>query len=119
MKKIALLMLFLSTLWGYSQVKYYSFTKSTGAYEEFSDGTSLGNESSDFQRFVNPADPMGNSSASSGPGFDIGFNFTFNGVVYDKFAVATDGWISLGTSSLGAIAVNTYSVSTVTPISTT
>src|SRR5262249_9667875 len=46
-------------------------------------------------------------------------NFIFNGSVYDKFAVVTDGWISLGNSALGTTAVNTYSAPTMFPLSTT
>src|SRR5690348_13741571 len=99
MKKITILLLFLSTLWSYAQVKRYTFEKSTSMYNEIIGGTVLGNESSDAQRFVNPAAPLGSDSVLAGIGLPIGFNFTYNGYVYDRFAVAADGWISLGSSA--------------------
>src|SRR6185369_8249970 len=34
------------------------------------------------------------------PGFNIGFYFEFDGNYYDKLGVSTNGWISLGQSSL-------------------
>src|SRR5436190_43302 len=105
MKKITILMLFLSTIWGYAQVKRYTFAKSTGTYLEINGGTVLGNETSDSQSYVDPATPSG-GSVLAGVGLPIGFNFTFNGYVYDKFAVSTDGWISLGSSAFGTAAVN-------------
>src|SRR6478672_3953259 len=118
MKKISLLVLFLSTLWGYSQVKRYTFAKSTGTYLEITSGTVLGDESSDAQRYVDPSPSasLGVTSGYTGVGLPIGFNFTFNGYVYDRFAVATDGFISLGTSVGGAgVDINVQTVNS--PIS--
>src|SRR5688572_13516206 len=118
MKKITLIMLFLSTLWGYAQVKRYSFTKSTEPYIEITDGIVLGGTSNTNERFVDPGNPAGTTSYT-GVGLPIGFPFTFNGFVYDKFAVATDGWISLGSSAFGTAGVNTTVMSPHTPLSST
>lgn len=35
----------------------------------------------------------------SNTGFSIGFNFTYNGIAYDKFAVSSNGYIVLGTGT--------------------
>src|SRR5436190_14399062 len=111
MRKITLLVLFLSTLWGYSQVKNYKFSQTMpGTYTEITGGTLLGNTSNQDQRFVDPNALQGGviqgGYAATGPGIPIGFNFVYNGYTYDRFAVVTDGWISLGTSTLGNKAVN-------------
>lgn len=120
MKKITLLiMLFVISFSASSQVVSYSFSQSSGTYTEITGGTVLGAEASDDQRFVDPADLVGASGLNTGLGFPIGFNFVFNGEVYDRFAVNNNGWISLGKSSLGANAVNINSTSNYTPLSST
>jgi len=81
-------------------VSTYVFTQSTGTYTEISGGTVLGTTSSDDQRFVDPAVPAGGTSVYTGVGFPIGFNFTLDGNVFDRFAVNYNGWISLGQSAL-------------------
>ncbi|HMN07024.1 MAG TPA: T9SS type A sorting domain-containing protein [Flavobacteriales bacterium] len=43
-----------------------------------------------------------------GPGYPIGFNFTYNGEVFDRIGVSHAGWISLGKSSDGNQAVWCY-----------
>ena len=43
-----------------------------------------------------------------GPGYPIGFDFTYNGDVFDVIGVSDVGWISLGKSSDGAQAVWCY-----------
>lgn len=119
MKKITLLiMLFVISLSANAQVVAYGFTQSSGAYTEITGGTVLGAEASDDQRFVDPAVPLG-AFTVTGVGFPIGFNFVFNGDVYDRFAVNNNGWISLGKSSLGAAAVNNNTSSAYTPLGTT
>src|SRR6478752_297289 len=100
MKRITILVLFLSTLWGYSQVKSYTFSSSPGTYTPISGGTSLGDEATDNQYFVDPAIAAG-GTATTGPGIPIGFSFMYNGNSYDRFAVNANGWISLGTTALG------------------
>ncbi len=67
------------------------------SYSEISGGTLLGNESTADQRFVDPAIPLGGTTAT-GPGFPIGFNFYFNGQEYDRVGICADGWIALGQS---------------------
>src|SRR5436190_24267161 len=106
MKKITLLILFLSSLWGYSQVRNYKFSQTTGTYSEITGGTVLGDELSDTQRFVDANTPLGSTSVFTGSGLPIGFNFSLNGYVYDRFSVSTDGWISLGSSLLTLNAVD-------------
>ncbi len=95
-------------------VATYTFSQSTGTYTEITSGTVLGSTTSDDQRFVDPAVPAGGST-TTGPGFPIGFNFTFDGVVFDRLAINNNGWISLGQSALTP-AVNNSSTSAYTPI---
>ena len=118
MKKITLLvvfLLFLHTL-SYSQnVSVYSFTQTSGVYVPITSGTVLGDASSDDQRFMDPSMPLG-TPGFTGIGLPIGFNFTFNGYVYDKFAVNSNGWISFG-SSLLTPSVNMNTTSSYSPIS--
>jgi len=115
MKRITSLLFFMSTLWGFAQVKNYTFTPTAGSYQEISGGTLLGTVTSDDQIFVDAAVPEGSATIPSGPGLNIGFNFAFNGFVYDKFAIANDGWISLGSSTLSP-SVNAGTTSTYTPL---
>lgn len=89
-------------------------------YEEVTGGTLLGNEATDDQRFIDPAQPLGTTGTSNtGPGFPIGFDFNFNGYVFDRIAVNANGWISLGQSALGTAAVNIGSTVTYEPLSST
>jgi Secretion system C-terminal sorting domain len=84
----------------------YNFSLGSGTYTEITGGTVLGSLSSDNEVFVNPANLAGTTvDLSAGPGFPIGFNFTFNGDIFDRVAVCTNGWISLGKSAFGASAV--------------
>jgi hypothetical protein len=102
MKKIYSFFLFLfSVICSYSQVSaLYTFSQSTGTYSPITGGTVYGNALSDDERFVDPASPLGSTTALSGPGIPIGFNFTYNGQVYDRIAINYNGWISFGNSSL-------------------
>jgi hypothetical protein len=103
----------------YSQVSIYSFTQTSNPYTPNINPTRVivGNTTSDDQRFVDPAVPLG-GTVNTGVGLPIGFNFTFNGTVYDRFAINNNGWISLGQSALSP-AVNIQSSSGYTPISST
>jgi len=118
MKKITLLliMLFVSIFSANAQAVAYGFSQSSGTYTEITGGTVLGAEASDDQRFVDPAVPLGGTT-TTGVGLPIGFNFVFNGDVYDRFAVNNNGWISLGKSSLGATAININSTNSYLPLS--
>ena len=81
------------------QLYSYSFTSTSGIFTEISGGTLLGTTVDDGPFYVDPAFLNG-GYGSTGPGFDIGFSFTFDGIVYDRFGVSKNGWISLGQSSL-------------------
>jgi len=84
----------------------YNFSQFIGTYIEITGGTVVGNASSDNEVFVDPGNLAGTTvDLSQGVGFPIGFNFTFNGDLFDRVAVCTNGWISLGKSSLGTTAV--------------
>ncbi|MDP2159715.1 MAG: GEVED domain-containing protein [Flavobacterium sp.] len=116
MKKITLLLfLFTIVFSSKAQLGVYEFTQSTSTYTEITGGTLLGTETTDDQRFVDPATLVG-GTVLTGPGFPIGFDFTFNGEVYDRFAVNANGWISLGKSSLTP-SINNGTTSAYTPIS--
>ena len=82
-----------------AQVSAYTFSQLSGTYTPITGGTVLGSTTSDDQHFVTTATPLG-GTVRTGIGLPIGFNFTFNGQVFDRFAVSTNGWISLGQSAL-------------------
>ena len=44
----------------------------------------------------------------TGPGYPIGFPFTYNGVVFDRVGISGQGWIGFGNSTNGATAVGVY-----------
>ncbi len=77
--------------------KAYTFAGTAGTYTAISGGTVLGTITNDEQVFNN------NLTGASGPvastGFPIGFDFAFNNLTFDKFAVATNGYIVLGTGT--------------------
>ena len=100
-----------------AQTLEYTFSATNGTYTPITGGLLLGTETSDDQRFVDPATPAG-GTVTTGPGFDIGFNFTFNGAVFDRLAINNNGWISLGQSALTP-SVNNASTSAYTPIAST
>lgn len=89
-----------------AQVATYSFSVNpSGNYVPITGGTVLGNATTDDQRFVDPANLLGGTT-ETGPGFPIGFNFMYNGVVYDRIGIRADGVIRFGISADGAQAVN-------------
>ena len=95
----------------------YFFSQSNGVYTEITGGTALGTTTSDDQYFVDPAVPAGGTT-TTGVGFPIGFSFSYNGNVFDRFAVNNNGWISLGQSSLTP-SVSLATTSAYTPLSST
>ncbi|CAA9200924.1 T9SS type A sorting domain-containing protein [Flavobacterium collinsii] len=82
-----------------AQVSAYTFSQSASEYKSITTGITLGVTRNEDQKFVNPANLSGGAT-ETGPGFPIGFNFTYNGIVFDRVGVSTNGWISLGQSSL-------------------
>lgn len=110
MKKIYTPLLLAATaLFGFrasaQTIPQYVFTQLTGqSYSAISGGTVVGTTTSDDQTFIDPANPT--VSGTTGTGFPIGFNFTYGGNVYDRFAVNNNGYIFLGQSALSP-AVNT------------
>ena len=119
MRKIyaALLSLFLLLVWNSetrAQVSAYSFSQSSATFTPITGGTVLGSTTSDDQYFVNPAVPLGGTT-NNGVGFPIGFNFVYNEITYNQFAVNNNGWISLGQSALTP-SVNMSTTSAYTPL---
>src|SRR5689334_22165810 len=100
MRKITLLLLGLSAFCGYSQISNYTFQQTSETYTEITGGQLLGSATSDTELYLDPAVPLGATGTNNtGVGLPIGFNFTYNSAVYDRFGVSTDGWISLGIST--------------------
>lgn len=107
-----------------AQVSLYQFTQSVGTYTEITaadGGVSLGTptywpQQNNNRAWVNNPfnDPGGQVTMSGylspaeGPGYPIGFNFTFNGDVFDRIGISNGGWISFGKSSDGLQAVWVY-----------
>jgi hypothetical protein len=83
-------------------ISSYAFTQNGGTYTPITGGSVLGDTSADEQIFIDPSVLAGTSvfTSTTGVGFPIGFNFTYNGIVFDRLGVCTNGWISLGQSSL-------------------
>lgn len=83
-------------------ISNYTFSQSAGTYTPITGGSVLGDTAIDEQIFVDPSVLAGTDvfTTTTGVGFPIGFNFTYNGIVFDRLAVCTNGWISLGQSSL-------------------
>ncbi|MBL7746203.1 MAG: hypothetical protein JNM19_02140, partial [Chitinophagaceae bacterium] len=101
----------------FSQVSNYTFSQTSGVYTPISGGTLLGDAASDDQRFVDPAVPLGGFT-STGPGFPIGFTFSYNGINFDRLAINNNGWINLGQSTLTP-SVDMNTTSAYTPLSST
>lgn len=109
-----------------AQVSLYQFSESVGTYTEITaadGGVSLGTPTYWPQQFNNRAwvnnpfnDPGGQItqngylSPATGPGYPIGFNFTFNGDVFDVIGISNGGWISFGKSTDGLQAVWVYNM---------
>ncbi len=102
MKKTLLILFsaFASLNFANAQVNSYTFAASSGTYTPITGGSLIGGATDDEERFLDPATPAGTTSASTGVGFPIGFSFTFNGQVFDKLGINTNGWICFGKSSL-------------------
>ena len=96
-----------------AQVAAYSFSRSVGTYTDITGGMVLGTSNSGSTvAYVSGTSSETTGSGNGhpnfirvGPGYPIGFNFGFNGDVFDRIGIAPQGWISLGKSSNGATAV--------------
>lgn len=83
-------------------VNAYSFSQSAGTFTPITGGTVLGDELVDEELYLDPSAPLGDTPywGTTGPGFPIGFDFTYNGIVFDRIGISTNGWISFGQSAL-------------------
>ena len=99
---------------GFAQTLEYGFNATMDTYTPITGGLQLGTETTDDQRFVDPADLVGGTTLT-GPGLPIGFDFMFNGATFDRLAVNANGWISLGQSALTP-SVSMATTSAYTPI---
>lgn len=95
-----------------AQVSLYEFSQNNTTYTPItsaSGGFVLGTPaffppSNNLVAYVDPAVPAGTPTWSGyltpaiGPGYPIGFNFTYNGDTYDRIGIANGGWISFGRS---------------------
>jgi len=75
-------------------VDNYIFQQQIGTYTPISGGTVLGDINIDEQVFN--ASTVGSVSIVNGAGFPIGFPFAFGGQIFTRFAVGTNGYITLG-----------------------
>lgn len=112
---LTITLLILWVLTGYSQTSEYTFSTIQSTYTPITAGLLMGTSSSDDQFYLDPTSPSG-SSYPAGAGYSIGFNFTFNGVVFDRLGVNNNGWISLGQSVLNP-SVNMSSGNVYNPLS--
>jgi hypothetical protein len=97
-KLTTIFLLFFATVSAFAQLSGYTFSTLNASYTPIVGGTVLGDANTDDARFVNPAN-LGGGNMVNGPGFPIGFNFTFDGVVFDRFGINANGWIVLGNST--------------------
>ncbi len=111
-------------LW--AQVSLYQWSESNSPYVEITEadgGVSLGTPVfwphvfGDRAWVNNPFfDPGGQVTSggyfnpAEGPGYPIGFDFTFNGDVFDRIGISNGGWISFGKSTDGLFAVWVYNL---------
>ncbi|HNY03719.1 MAG TPA: hypothetical protein PKG48_14065, partial [Bacteroidales bacterium] len=109
------LVLILWTGNAWATLNTYGFTSILGSYTTYSGGTVLGTVSNNEQVFN--GNTIGAPPPVTGPGFPIGFVFNYNGMDCDVFAVNTNGWIVVGSSSL--MLTIGGSTGNSTPISTT
>ncbi|MDZ4122210.1 MAG: hypothetical protein U1C33_07290, partial [Candidatus Cloacimonadaceae bacterium] len=122
MKKSIIVSVLLTALLGLVSLAFaqipafeYNFSATDGTYTPITTGTVYGNTTTDDQRFVDPAVPLGGTTLI-GTGLPIGFDFMYLGIVYDRVGINANGWISLGQSTLGASSVNMSSTSSYTSL---
>ena len=95
-----------------AQVSSYTFTQSVGTWQPVAGtGTPLGLVglppwlAIDDDAFVTQGVDIPMSDATTGNGWPIGFDFTFDGQVFDRVGLSTEGWLALGQSVRGDNAV--------------
>ncbi len=95
-----------------AQVSEYTFSQEIGTWQPISgNGTPLGMPglpppfTFDDNSFVTQGESLPLGSATTGNGWPIGFNFTYNGQVFDRVGLSMEGWLAFGSSSDGANAV--------------
>lgn len=81
-----------------AQVSQYLFQQYLGTYSAISAGTVVVNSTVDNAYYTNPANPT--VAQNAGPGFPIGFPFTFDNIVYDVIGVSNDGGVAFGQSTI-------------------
>lgn len=103
----------------YAQVSQYAFGQSVVSYTEITEadgGYVLGvpvfsPPASTLTCYADPDEPGGTTTTAGylapvrGPGYPIGFDFIYNGEVFDRIGISTAGWISFGKSTDGNTAV--------------
>ncbi len=89
----------------YAQLSNYVFSSSVKSFVPLTGVTVLGNTTNDEEVFNQNTAPL--YGPRKDVGFAIGFPFTFNNDVFDRFAVATNGYIVLGKDSFS---INNLSV---------
>lgn len=96
----------------HAQVSTYSFALSSGPWQPIAgNGIPLGLVglpppfTIDDNAFVTEGEDIPLGDATTGNGWPIGFDFTFNGQVFDRVGLSTEGWLSLGQSVRGINAV--------------
>ena len=119
MKKI-LFILFafgLMNISSYAQVSYYTFGSATNTFDTLASTvkslTPL-TTATTGNYYVDSTVAAGSPTVNKGIGLPIGFNFTFNGTVFNVFGVQQNGWISFGKDSVDMQSSNVSS-----PISAT
>jgi len=93
----------------------YNFSYSVSSWQELSSANNLGDIDTDEENFTNPDYPAG-QTVTYGTGLPIGFDFYFDGHVYDRFGVNANGWIGLGKSEYGLRSVDLLSSSYASPL---
>ncbi len=107
-----MILIILSDHGAFSQVSAYTFSHTQGVWTPINgSGTPIGLVglpdwlAIDDDAFVTEGEAIPMSDATTGNGWPIGFDFTFNGIQFDRVGISMEGWIALGRSSLGNNAV--------------
>lgn len=100
------LLLTIMGLTAQAQLPSYTFSSSVDTYTPITGGTVLGSTTTDDQSFVDASVSAGATGTVSGVGLPIGFNFTYNGITFDRFGINANGWIFLGQSALTPAVTN-------------